>query len=793
MVALSSLQRKLLRELWHIRGQVIAIALVLVGGVGVCIMSLSTYSSLQETRDQYYQEYRFAHIFADLKRAPLSLAERIRDIPDVSRAQARVVAPVTLEVAGFDEPVQGLMTSIPDHEEQARHALNSLHLVRGRLPDSRRDNEVVISDAFAEQHRLQPQDRLTVVINGKRRTLTLVGIVLSPEHIYQIAPGSLVPDFKRYAVMWMPYTPLAKAFDMDGAFNNVVIRMQPGGHQKRVIEHLDALLEPYGGRGAYGREDQLSSRFLREEFKQLQTMAFLFPSIFLGVALFLLNVVITRLINTQREIIATLKAFGYSNRHIFLHYSGMVIAINSLGVLGGYVLGLWLGKGLTALYVDYYRFPDLHYQMQPMIFGMVALATTLICLLATARSVYRAATLAPAEAMRPEAPPGFHHSLLYRLNIEQRLTPATRMIIRQLQRRPVKTFLSVLGLAMACAIMMVGNFQRDAVNFMIHVQFVLQQKQDVEVIFNEPLSESVLGSLRHLPGVTYVEGKRSVPVRLRHGHQEYRTTLEGLPDTRHLQTVLNTELEAIEMPYQGILMNLQLAKNLDVSVGDHVWVETLEGHQEVFRAPVAALTKQFLGLGTYMRQSQLNRYMREGPAINSALLSVDSDKIKTLYRELRDMPAVAGVNLRQSVIDSSYETLDRVVLWFTLINALLGGVIAFGVVYNTIRIALAERGRELASLRVLGYSHGEVAYILLGELALLTLASFPLGFLLGQWLCAFMAANLASDLFRVPLVLTPYTYAFSALIVTLAAVVSGALVWHRLKQLDLVEVLKTRE
>lgn len=790
---MTAMQRKLWRELWHIRGQVIAIALVLVGGVGVCVMSLSTYHSLQETRDRYYQDYRFADLFASLKRAPLALNERIKALPDIARTQPRVVAPVTLQVADFDEPIQGLMTSIPDNEAETRHALNGLHLVRGRLPDSRRDNEIVISDAFAEQHRLTPQSQITAVINGKRRALVIVGIVLSPEHIYQIAPGSMFPDFKRYAVMWMPYTPLAKAYDMDGAFNNVVIQLQPKGNLNAVIDGVDELLKPYGGQGAYDRDDQLSSRFLREEFKQLQTMAFLFPTIFLGVALFLLNVVITRLVNTQREIIATLKAFGYSNLSIFWHYSTMVIVINGLGVIGGYILGLWLGKGLTALYVEYYRFPDLSYQLQPMVLSAVALATTLICLLATARSVYRAAALAPAEAMRPEAPPRFHHSLLHTLGIEQKLSPATRMIIRQLQRRPIKTLLSVVGLSMACAIMMVGNFQRDAVNYMIHVQFVLQQKQDVEVIFNEPVSANVLSSLTHLPGVTYAEGKRIVPVRLRHGHREYRTSLEGLPDERHLQTVLDTRLDEIQMPWQGILMNDQLAKNLNVTIGDEIVVETLEGHQETFQVTVAATSQQFIGLGAYMRQEQLNRFMREGPAINSALLSVDKEQVQPLYRSLRDMPQVASINLRQTVIDSSYETLDRIVLWFTFINALLGAVIAFGVVYNTIRIALAERGRELASLRVLGYSHGEVAYILLGELAILTLISFPLGFVLGNSLCAFMAASLASDLFRVPLVLTPYTYAFSALVVILAAIASGALVWHRLKQLDLVEVLKTRE
>lgn len=791
--ALSSMQRKLWRELWHIRGQVIAIALVLVGGVGVCVMSLSTYHSLQETRDQYYLEYRFADVFASLKRAPLTLNQRLADLPGISRSQARVVAPVTLEVLGFDEPIQGLITSIPDQLEKARHALNTLHLVKGRLPDSRRDNEVVISDAFAEQHRLQPQDHLSVIINGRRRSLEITGIVLSPEHIFQIAPGAMFPDYKRYAVMWMAYTPLAKAYDMDGAFNDVVIQLQPNSNLNEVIDQVDILLENYGGRGAYGREDQFSNLFLQEEFKQLQTMAFLFPTIFLGVALFLLNVVITRLVNTQREIIATLKAFGYSNGGIFFHYAGMVVAISTMGVLGGFVLGLWLGKGMTNLYVEYYRFPQLSYQLQPAVLALVAVSTTLVTVLATARSVYRAAALPPAEAMRPEAPAKFKHSTLHALGIEQHLSPASKMIIRQLQRRPMKTCLSIIGLAMACAIMMVGNFQKDAVNFMIHVQFKLSQQQDIEVVFNNPVAESALNSMLHLPGVWYVEGKRTVPIRLRYGHRSYRTSVQGLPDTRHLQKVLDMNLQPVDMPYQGILLNEQLAKKLSIKKGDTVIVESLEGHQESFQVRVAALTKQYIGVGVYSRQATLNDLMREGPAVNAALLSIDKRQAKQLYKALRDMPQVAGINLRQTVIDSSYETLDRIVLWFTFINAMLGAVIAFGVVYNTIRIALAERGRELASLRVLGYSHGEVAYILLGELAILTLISFPVGFVLGEQLCAFMAANLASDLFRIPLVLTNFTYAFSALIVVLSAIVSGMLVWHRLRQLDLVEVLKTRE
>ncbi|PIE41681.1 MAG: ABC transporter permease [Gammaproteobacteria bacterium] len=790
---MGSLQRKLWRELWHIRGQVIAIALVLVGGVGVCIMSLSTYHSLLETRDSYYRENRFSDIFAPLKRAPQSLNHRIAELPGVADSQTRVVAPVTLEVQGFDEPIQGVITSIPDQPENARHAMNSLYLKVGRFPDARRDNEIIISDTFSEEHRLQPGDQITAVINGRRRALAIVGVALSPEYIFQIAPGAMFPDYKRYAVMWMAYTPLAKAYDMDGAFNDLIVQLQPDASEEQTIDLIDHLIKPYGGQGAFGRKDQFSNLFLQEEFKQLQTMAFLFPTLFLGVALFLLNVVITRLISTQREIVAMLKAFGYSNTAIFSHYAGMVLVITALGTAGGAVLGIWLGKGMTAIYVDYYRFPDFTYQLQPGVFMAVSLATLLITLLATARSVIKASSLPPAEAMRPEAPPQFSHSLLHHVGIEKWLSPTSKIIMRQLQRKPGKTLLSIIGLSLACAIMMVGNFQRDAINYMIHVEFKQVQKQDIEVVFNNPMAQRTLNNLKHLPGVWYVEGKRTVPVRLRYGHRTYRTSLQGMPENSQLNAVLDANLQQVAMPYDGILVNQQLAKKLGFKQGDWVTVESLEGHQESFQVQVTQLTKQFMGLGVYCSQATLNKLMREGPAINSALLSIDQKQAQRLYKTLRDMPQVAGITLRQTVIDNSYESLDRVILWFTLINALLGAMIAFGVVYNTIRIALAEQGRELASLRVLGYSHGEVAYILLGELAILTLLSFPLGFWLGNGLCTFMAVNLTSDLYRIPLVLTPYTYAFAALVVILSALVSAALVWRRLHELDLVEVLKTRE
>lgn len=790
MVTTASLQKKLWRELWHIRGQALAIALVIIGGVGVCVMSLSTYESLLNTRDNYYRDYQFADIFAGLKRAPNSLKARIEEIPGVANIESRVIAQVNLEVPGFADPVTGLLTSIPDHGQPG---INQLHVVSGELPDSRRDNEVLISDAFAEAQNLRAGDYLTIIINGRRRQMNVVGIALSPEHIYQIAPGAMMPDYQRFGVLWMANKPLSVAYDMEGAFNSVVLKLQPGVNSQSVIERLDLLLGRYGGLGAYDREDQLSNTFLKEEFNQLQTMAVLFPVIFLGVAVFLLNVVVTRLIDTQREIIALLKAFGYSNWQIGLHYCELVLFIAGFGVAGGYLLGMWLGQLMTATYTEYYRFPHLLYSVNPfMLFG-VCLLTCGFALLGTLRSVTRAASLPPAEAMRPEPPQRYQTSILEQMGIQRWLSQPVRMILRHMQIKPIKTMLSIVGLSMACAIMMLGNFQQDAVKLMMHVQFKMAQKQDIQITLYEPVSDKVLSSLRAIPGVLYAEGMRTVPVKLHYQHRSYRTTIQGMPDDAKLQHVLSLELDNITLPEHGMMVTDHLAKKLGFEVGDIVEIETLEGNRKRLDVHVSQLSQQYLGLGSYMRIENVNRLMSEGNAINSALLMIDQNEAKNIFKRLKEMPAIAGINLRKSVIDSFQNTLEQILLVFTFINAVLGAVIAFGVVYNTVRIALAERGRELASMRVLGYSQGEVAYILLGELALLTVISLPLGFIIGAGLCQFMASNLQSDLFRVPLVLSAYTFSFSALVVILSALCSAIMVWFRLQKLDLVQVLKTRE
>lgn len=787
---MKSLDRKILRDTWKMRGQVLAIALVIASGVSTFVMFLGAMNSLNLMREGFYRDYRFAEVFASLKRAPESLRWRIADIPGVRQVETRVVAEVKLRIENYPDPVTARIVSVPEHGEPL---LNRLHIRKGRYVDPSRDDEVIISDAFADAHGFQPGSTFGAVINGRWKQLVVAGVALSPEFVLQVKPGAISPDYKRYAILWMSRRAVANAYDMDGAFNDVVLSVFGGVNPKTVLADLDGLLDRYGGLGSYTRDDQLSHRYLDEELRQLENSARIFPAIFIAVSAFLINVVLTRTINTQREQIAVLKAFGYGNRDLAFHYAKLVAVIEILGLVGGFAVGTWLSNSLGRIYMEFYRFPTWLHEIQPSVGLGAGLILFVSALSGTFLAIRRAVKLPPAEAMRPEAPARYRRSVLERIGLWRFLAQPTRIIIRNIERQPFKSLLSVIGIASACAIMIAGTFTADAVDFMVDVQFRLSQKQDMIVTFTEPTSLNSLFALKGTRGILDAEGFRSVPARLRFEHRSYRTAIQGVDRNGRLHRLLDRSLKTVSLPDEGVVLTDYLADYLGIRPGDLLTVETLEGSRAVKQVPVVHLVAEYIGMNAYMDLGGLNRLMTEGHALSGAYLTVDSRSQDELYRKLVEMPRVAGTVARLNEIRNFYETQAEFLLFFVFVASLLAGVIAFGVVYNSARIALAERRHELASLRVLGYTRGEISYIFLGELGILTLLAIPLGFLLGRGLCALVARSLESDLFRVPVVLDPATYSLAASVVVASAVLSGLVVRRKLDHLDLVEVLKAKE
>ncbi|MFN7223083.1 MAG: ABC transporter permease [Paracoccaceae bacterium] len=788
-MVISPLRRKVLRDLRRLWAQVLAIALVLAAGVATLILGNGAYSSLHETRARYYDDYRFADVFADVTRAPRALLGDIREIDNVLAAEARIVKLALLDMPAMAEPGTMFLVSLP---EDGDRGLNLLHLRQGRLPDPQSVREVVVSEGFAAAHRLRPGAPLTVLMNGQRRDLLVTGIALSPEFIYALGPGEMMPDPRRFGIAWLPRPALESAFDLEGAFSNVVLKLAPGASVDRTIEALDRLTAPYGGAGAVARKDQISHAFLDAELKQLSAMVKVLPPIFLLVAAMLVNITLSRLITLEREQIGLLKAIGYSSRAIAQHYVEFVLAIAALGVVIGAAAGVWLGAGLAQLYARFFSFPFLIFTRDPQIYGLAATVTVASAVAGALFAVRVAVALPPAAAMSPPAPADYRtrmgaFSQLFAL----RQTGV--MVARHLFRWPLRTASGTLGVAMAVAILVASLWSFGSINQMIDVTFARAERHDALVAFGAPEPARALFAVRQMPGVLAAEPFRAVNARISHRALSRRLSITGKPETPVLSRVLAPDLRPMAMPDAGLIISEALAEALAVRPGDRVTIEFLEGARRTVTLPVSGLSLGYVGLGAAMEITALNRAMGEGALISGVALQIDETRLDAFYAAAKATPKTGFVAVTALTVARFKETLAENITVMITVYVGLAAIIAVGVVYNFSRIALSEQGRELASLRVLGFTRGEVSGILFGELATVVLLAQPCGWLFGYVIAFGMVQAFSSDLYRVPFVMGPEVYVTASVVVCVAALASSWAIRGRINRLDMVEVLKTRE
>lgn len=787
-----ALDVKVLRDAARMRSQLVAIALVMACGVGLYVGMRATMRSLEVSRTRYYAHERFGDAFVSLKRAPEHVARRLREIPGVQAVQTRVVAEVTLDVPGMMEAAIGRLVSIPD---RGRPLVNDVRLRHGRMPLPGHRREVLVSEAFRDAHDLRLGAELGAVINGKHERLRVVGTALSPEFIYSVAPGSLFPDDRRFGIVWMRREALATAFDMDGAFNDASLRLARDARVDAVLERADRILDRYGGLGAIARKDQISAFFIDNELTQLRTFALMVPVLFLAVTAFLLNVVVGRIVATQRGQIGVLKAFGYANRDVGRHYAKLVGVVLAVGCVLGLGLAVWLGSTMTRLYVSVYRFPELPLELgaREVIEGVGLSAVAAAA--GTWAAIRRSVTLPPAEAMRPPAPAAYRPTVIERLGLSAWLPTAARMVLREIERRPLRAALSVAGIAAATALTIFNMFTLDSVRHMLNVQFGLAQHEDVQLTLFEPRATGALAELEHLPGVLHAEPYRTVPVRLRAGPRVRTGAITGIPRGATLTTLLDAELRPVRLPPDGLVLSRKLAELLDVGHGATVRVEVLEGDRSVRDVRVARIVETFIGTTAHMELAALSRLLHEPASLTGSWLTVDDARLPELHAEVKRTPVIAGVTSRDTVLDAARTMLDENLGTWITISLGFSLVMALGVLYNTVRITLAERARDLASMRVLGFTGEEVGAILLGEMAVLVALATPLGLALGRLLAGVLVRSPGFDTeqFRLPLVIAPATYALAVGSILAATAVSGWSALRRLRRMDLTEVLKSAE
>lgn len=786
----SPMTRKLLRDLWLMRGQGLALAAVIGCGVAVFVLMNGTYGSLVQARENYYANFKMADGWAPVRRAPNALIEHIKTIDGIRRADGRISAAAILNIDGVSEPVTAKLVSLPKY---GKPLVNDIYLRWGRFPDSTVPDEVVVSEDFLDAHNLGKGDKISANIYGVKRELIIVGAGLSPEFIYSIPPGELVPNASRYAIMWMGRQALDHAFNMDGAFNEAVFTIDRSANIDAVLKAVDDVLEPYAGFGAYGRDDQMSHQFLDSELDGLSTLGTILPTIFMLVAAFLLNIVLARIVEQEREQVGLLKAFGYSGTSIVWHYAKFAATLVGIGIVGGFYFGGYMGEGMAAIYRDYYKFPVLNFNAPLSFYGLAAF----IALCSGALGVYTAVrgvlTLPPAVAMAPAVPTDYSKLRFRSGSLWDKLDQTSRMVLRHIARWPLRALLTCLGIALSMAMMVGAQTNNSAVDRMINLQFDVVGRMDVTLYFTEDQNRSVRFDLLHLPGVMQVEEFRSVPVDISAGHINKLQGITGVVREPQLSRLIDTNDKSVSVPLSGLVLSDELAKSLGVKAGDVVHLEMKSGSRRELDIKVNRITSSFLGTPAYIELSSLNDLMQDGDMISGAHLLVDESKMEDLFIVVKGMPRILGMSVQKSAKESMIKTMAEVMGTMTYINTLFASLIAIGVVYSSARISFYERQREIASLRVMGFTRGEVNAVLLGELGVLTLVAIPIGMVLGYGLAFYMAQAMSSELFRIPISVTRWALGYATLVIIIASFGSGWVVIRKAARLDLVAALKTKE
>jgi putative ABC transport system permease protein len=785
-----ALDKKLVRDIRRLWAQSLAIAAVLAAGVMVMVMSYGAQRSLTETRDTYYERARFADVWSSAARAPMSLVPELAAIEGVARVEARISEFAILDIDGMDTPGMGQLLSIPASGEPQ---MNRLIIREGRLPEPGHMQEVVVSEAFALAHGFHPGDGFHVTLNGQKRPVTITGVVLSPEFIYSIGPGSIMPDDARFGILWLPEDVLAAAFNLSGAFNSVTLGVTRGTDVEQVKDELEVLLKPYGGTGPYDREQQTSNAFLDGELQQWDMMVTFLPPIFLVITAFLVNMVLGRLITLEREQIGLLKALGYSALEIAWHYLKLAMLIGAVGIVIGWGTGYWASIGIAITYGQFFHFPYLVFLQYPAVYALSAITGLAAALFGAVFAVRRVVALSPAVAMSPPAPTRFRRGLFDRLIGLLRPRQTTMMILRSLGRWPLRAAMTSLGISMSAAMIVAGLFMIDSFDELLDVAFVQVNRQDAILEFALPRPETVLEDVENLPGVMAAEGAFSAPARLYHGARTRTIGIEGRREGAQLARVFDGDSRVEVPPEDGIVLEARLANHLDARVGDVIEIEFLQHGDTRHRVAVSGTVQTFFGLGAYMDQDRLAALLGQEPQVLIANVMIDEGQQDALYQAVKDAPAISGITLMSQVRKSFDDTMAESANISVVIFSFVASLIAIGVVYNSARIQLSERARELASLRILGFTKGEVSYILLGELFIIVAVAIPLGLWLGHGMAAGMVASFDSDLYSIPLIITQQTYIRAAGVVAGASIASALIVRRRIDRMDLVAVMKTRE
>lgn len=790
-----ALDRKLLRDLRSHRGLLFAIVSIMAIGVAAFVELSSIHRNLRDAKRVYYAQCRMADFSVEVKKVPVSQLDELARLPGVLELRPRIRFYATVDLERVAEILNGQVLSLPNRRQAT---MNDIVLKRGSYFTETRDDEVIVNDAFARRHKLSPGQYIHLILNNRRQELFIVGTCISSEFVYLVGPGSIAPDPEHFGVFYLKQTYAEDVFDFAGAANDILGRLDPAlrDHPDDLLRRAERILAPYGAIQATGLKDQPSNRYLSEEIEGLATFTNIMPTIFLVVAALVLNVLMVRLTEQQRVVVGTLKALGYTNGQVFVHFLKFALAIGFVAGLAGCGLGLFLAELVTNLYTKFYEFPDLrnHFYPDKILLGFaISLGCSLLGAWQGARDVLR---LNPASAMRAKPPETGHSIVLERIGwLWRQLGFGWRMVLRNLVRHRLRTAAGMFAAAMGAAILVTGFMLHLAMFHLVEFTFERVQRSDIDLTFKDERNAEALLEARRLPGVDRAEPVLDVSCTFIHGPYSRRGAISGLSAGARLTVPRDEAGRAIRIPTAGLVMSRKLADVLHLERGDVVLVRPTRGLREERPATVVAIADGYLGTAVYADLEYVNRLVHEEQALSGVQLAINGqerDRL-TLYRELKQLPALRAVNQRADAVGNLVNTIIKTQKIFIGILVFFAGVIFFGSILNSSLIGLAEREREVATFRVLGYSEWQIGGLFLRESLVINTLGTLLGLPLGYRLTQLMAWSYETELFRIPVIARPWVWGVTLALSVIFGLVAHFFVQRAINRMNWREALNVKE
>ncbi len=783
---MKKLDTKLIRSIKNSKGQFISITIMIVLALTIYVSLSMVGDNLYSSIYHYYDITNFGDIFVEVSRIPQNAIDKLTSIEGVEMAQGRISVDVPLRVKDPSEKVNVRIVSIPDEEIR----INDLYTLDGEKLGKNPRTTVVLQQFF-DGRKMALGEIITPYIGGTEYSLEVIGVVGSPEYIYLMEnEQALLPAPDKFGVIYISEEFAQMVLGYQGSYNEVMIKIDEEQLNRidSIMDEIEDELDRYGVRRITKRDDQLSHSMMMQEVESLEAMSGAITFIFLMVAAVIINIMLSRMVKRDRTSIGVMKAIGYTNMDILIHYAKYSISMGLIGSFIGILLSIPLSKVFTDLYIMYMNVPVFGMKIYYEYFVYGILLTSIFCILSGffgARSVLK---INPSESMRPEAPKSGKRIWLEKVKfIWNRITFSWKMVIRNIFRNKRRALFLVGGIALTYAISMVPIYMSTIFNTMFDLQYGQFQTMDYNIDFVVPMNKNVTLEVLQLIDSDHIEPKAEIPFELSRGWRKETTSVIALSsDTKFFNFKDENGLD-FTIPERGIVLSQILAKLLDVQVGDEIVIKSYFPDKDDKAIKVVGIVEQYLGSNAYMDINQMYELLEEKDLVTGVLLNSNDDVVT----KLKDVKNIRQIQSLQDMRESLLEFMDMIIASMSIM-LIFGGVLGFAIVYNVTTVSINERIMEFSSLRVLGFDKNQIYRLVTRENSLMTVFGILLGIPLGYGMCVGLSTAVSTEIYSIPIMITPGTYIISAIATIIFITIAQLATIRKIHNINFMEALKNR-